>query len=53
MTPLLNDNSKLYKVYSISRLFIMTVGHMATKWESGPPRNNRNMQFLAVIGKGK
>ena len=35
MTPLSNENAKtrkLYKVYAVSRLYIMTVGHMAAKW---------------------
>ena len=56
MTPLSNENAKkrkLYKVYAVSRLYIMTVGHMAAKWGSEPPQSNPNMQFLPIISTAK
>ena len=56
MTPLSNENAKtrkLYKIYAVSRLYIMTVGHMAAKWGSEPPQSNPNMQFLPIISTAK
>ena len=53
MTPLSNENAKLYKVYALVRLYIMTKSHMAFKWGSRPPQNSSNLQFLPVISIGK
>ena len=53
MTLLSNENAKLYKVYPVSRLYIMTVGHMTAKWGSKPPQSNPNIQFLPIISTAK
>ena len=53
MIPLSNENAMAYKVYPILRLFIITVGHMATKWGCRPPQNNASMQFSELISISK